>query len=81
MSIVNDNITEDAEMFSASLTFNPADQARLGNRTHVIVSPDVATVTIQDDEGKHVVTCINYLMVNCQDHNTQNLFHHALWCV
>ena len=51
MSIVNDNIPEDAEMFNVSLTLEPDDQARLGNR--VTVSPDVATVTILDDDGKH----------------------------
>ena len=49
--IVNDNITEDAETFSARLTLDPAAEARLGNR--VRVSPDVATVTVQDDDGKH----------------------------
>ena len=49
--ITNDNITEDAEIFSTRLTFDSADQARLGN--HVRVSPDVATVTIQDTDGKH----------------------------
>ena len=52
VSIVNDSIPEDSEMFNVSLTLDPADQARLGNR--VIVSPDVATVTIQDDDGKDV---------------------------
>ena len=51
MSIVNDNTPEDAEIFNVSLTLDPADQARLGNR--VTVSPDVATVTIQDNDGKH----------------------------
>ena len=51
VSIVNDNIPEDVEMFNVSLTLDPADQARLGDR--VIVSPDVATVTIQDNDGKH----------------------------
>ena len=50
MSIVNDSIPEDAEMFKASLTLDPADQARLGNRVRML--PDVATVTIQDDDGK-----------------------------
>ena len=50
MAIVNDNIPEDEKMFNVSLTFDPADQARLGNR--VKVSPDVATITIQDDDGK-----------------------------
>ena len=50
VSIVNDNIPEDVEMFNVSLTLDPADQDRLGNR--VTVSPDVATVTIQDDDGK-----------------------------
>ena len=50
MAIVNDNIPEDEKMFNVSLTFDPADQARLGNR--VKLSPDVATITIQDDDGK-----------------------------
>ena len=48
---MNDNILEGAEMLNVSLTFDPADQARLGNR--VTVSPDVATVTIQDNDGKY----------------------------
>ena len=52
VSIVNDSIPEDIEMFTARLTLAPADQPRLGNR--VIVSPDVATVTIQDNDGKHM---------------------------
>ena len=51
VTIGNDDIPEDAEMFSASLTLDPAEQARLENR--VTVSPHVATVTIQDDDGKH----------------------------
>ena len=49
MSIVNDNITEDAEMFNVRLTLDPAARDRLGNR--VIVSPDVINVRIQDDDG------------------------------
>ena len=51
LTIVNDSIPEDAEVFSVSLTLDPADQARLGNR--VIVSPHVATITIQDNDGKN----------------------------
>ena len=51
VSIVNDNIPEDDEMFNVSLILDPADRDRLGN--HVTVSPDVAIVTIQDDDGKH----------------------------
>ena len=51
VSIVDDNIPEDDEMFNVSLTLDPASRTRLGNR--VIVSPDVATVTIQDNDGKH----------------------------
>ena len=51
MSIVDDSIPEDEETFNVSLTLDPADQARLGNR--VTVSPDVATATIQDNDGKH----------------------------
>ena len=54
MSIVNDNIPEDDETFSASLTFDLAAQDRLGSR--VTVSPDVATVTIQDDDGKQYLS-------------------------
>ena len=47
---MNDNITEDAEMFSVSLILDPADQARLGNI--VTVLPDVAMVTILNNDGK-----------------------------
>ena len=47
MSIVNDDIPEDTEMFRVSLTPDPAN---LGNR--VTVSPDVATFTIQDSDGE-----------------------------
>ena len=60
ISIENDNITEDAEVFSASLTLDPAAEVRLGNR--VIVSPAVLNVTILDDDGKklclHVCTIL-----------------------
>ena len=51
VSIVNDDIPEDTEMFRINLTLDPADQARLGNR--VTLSPDVATFTIQDSDRKH----------------------------
>ena len=51
VTIVDDSIPEDAEMFTASLTLDHAAQARLGNR--VTVLPDVATITIQDNDGKH----------------------------
>ena len=47
VSIVNDMIPEDDEVFNASLTLSPAD---LGDV--VIVDPDLASVTILDDEGK-----------------------------
>ena len=50
VSIVDDNIPEDVEMFNVSLTLDPADQDRLGNR--VTVSHDVATITILDNDGK-----------------------------
>ena len=49
MSIVNDMIPEDNETFTANLTLLPADRARLGTR--VTVNPDLATVTIEDDDG------------------------------
>ena len=53
VSFAIDNITEDAETFTARLTLDPVDQARLGSR--VTVSPDVVTVTIQDSGGKHFI--------------------------
>ena len=49
VSIVNDMIPEDDEDFTARLTLSPADRARLGTR--VTVQPDLANVTIQDDDG------------------------------
>ena len=51
VSIMNDSIPEDDETFNVSLTLDPADHDRLGDR--VILSPDVATVIIQDNDGKH----------------------------
>ena len=56
VTIVNDNIPEDVEMLNVSLTLDPADQDRLGNR--VTVSPDVATITIQDDDSKLIIKTI-----------------------
>ena len=47
--IVDDNVPEDTEMFNVSLTLDPADRARLGNR--LTVSPDVTTLTILDNDG------------------------------
>ena len=52
VSIVDDVIPENNEDFTASLTLSPADRARLGNR--VTVDPDLATVTIMDDDGKYI---------------------------
>jgi len=52
VSIVNDMIPEGNETFIANLTLLPADQTRLRNR--VTVQPDSATVTIQDDDRKHL---------------------------
>ena len=49
VSIVDNNIPENAKMFSMRLTLDPADQAR-----RVTVSPDVAAVTIQDNDGKAI---------------------------
>ena len=50
VSIVNDMIPEDDEKFIANLTLTPADQATFGDI--VTVAPDLASVTILDDEGK-----------------------------
>ena len=51
VSIVNDMIPEDDEDFTASLRLSPADQFMLDNL--VTVAPDLATVTILDDDGKN----------------------------
>ena len=48
---MNDSIPEDDETFNVSLKLDSADHDRLGDC--VIVSPDVATVIIQDNDGKH----------------------------
>ena len=52
INLVNDNIPGDDKMFSASLTLYPADRQSIGNC--VTLSPDVATVTIQDNDGKQL---------------------------
>ena len=62
ISIENDNITEDAEVFSASLTLDPAAEVRLGNR--VIVSPAVLNVTILDDDGKQLCLHVCTILVD-----------------
>ena len=51
VSIVNDSTPEGDEMFRVSLTLDSAGQDRLSSR--IRVSPNVATVTIQDD-GKQL---------------------------
>lgn len=50
MTIMDDNVPEDDAVIRPTLTLDPADRARLEDR--VTVSPDVAAVTIQDDDGK-----------------------------
>ena len=53
MSIVNDDIPEDTETFGVSLTLDPDNRNRLSNR--VTVSPDVATITMQDNDRKQYI--------------------------
>ena len=62
MSIVNDNITEDAETFRALLTLDDDNQADL-----VTVRPDEAIVTIEDNDGRQYLCCIlsKYCMLLC----------------
>ena len=50
VSIVDDTIPEEDEVFIASLTLSPGNQATFGNL--VIVVPDSANFTIQDEDGK-----------------------------
>ena len=95
MSIVNENTPEDAEMFNVSLTLDPADRTRLGDR--VTVSANVATVTIQDNDGKHVMyyhsattLCVNFVYA-CQYLCTQYFVYTCktatgcvacfIWCI
>ena len=56
VSIVDDVIPENNEDFTASLTLAPADRARLGDR--VTVDPDLATVTILDNDGTILSVCV-----------------------
>ena len=53
VSIVNDNITEDSEMFRAMLTLEDNDQADF-----VTVTPDETFVTIEDNDGRQSLCCI-----------------------
>ena len=53
VSIVNDDIPEDTETFRVSLTLDPDNRNRL--RNHVTVSPDVATITMQDNDRKQYI--------------------------
>ena len=64
VSIVNDNITEDSEMFRATLTLDDDDQADL-----VTVSPDEAIVTILEDNDRRQSLCYNI-----------NHYHHIIQC-
>ena len=57
VSIVDDMIPENNENFTASLTLAPADRARLGTR--VTVDPDLATVTIEDNDGIYISMLAN----------------------
>ena len=50
--IINDNFAERDEQFNVTLT-NLAAQT---NFPRVTVSPDVATIIIEDDDGKHIYT-------------------------
>ena len=52
VSIEDDMIPEENEEFTATLTLSPADQARFGNLVSVV--PDLATLTIVDDDGKYL---------------------------
>ena len=45
-------IPEENEEITATLALSPADQARFGNL--VSVAPDLATVTIVDNDGKYL---------------------------
>ena len=60
VSIVNDDIPEDTELFGGSLALDPADQAGLGN--HVTVSPDVATFTIIEDNDRKQYTFMAFML-------------------
>ena len=51
VSIMDDNTTEDAEMFCSSLTVDTAELVGI-----VTVLPDVATATILDNDGKLLKT-------------------------
>ena len=56
VSIVDDVTPEGTETFTANLTLSPADRSRLGD--HVTVDPDLATVTILDNDGTNLSVCV-----------------------
>ena len=51
--IINDNITEGEQFFIGNLS-NPQGP--------VTLDPEVATVTIVDDDGKSYVQAVNYIL-------------------
>ena len=63
VSIVDDVTPEGTETFTANLTLSPADRARLGDR--VTVNPDLATVTILDNDGTILSVCVCVTDVGC----------------
>ena len=79
VSIVNDSTPEDAKMFCASLTLNSADQAELVDI--VTVSPDVATVTILDNDGKTIDDHEDCWYVIPHDHDIRCKFLSAVIAV
>ena len=54
ITITNDDVFELLETFTVSLVRDPADPI-----DEVIIDPDAATVSIQDEDGKVITLCRN----------------------
>ena len=52
--ITNDGVFEQLETFTVSLVRDPADPVNV-----VVINPDAATVSIQDEDGKVITLCRN----------------------
>ena len=59
ITITNDDIFELLETFTVSLVRDPADPVDV-----VIIDPDAATVSIQDEDGKVITLCTDMVCLS-----------------
>ena len=71
MIIVDDAVFEPTENFTVSLALESVENF---DSNRVIVDPDLATITITDDDSK-LSACNQYLMIHVYSHHPNHSFH------